>query len=283
MVNRALQAAVWVALVPPLLWSAAAGAYVACVMWLVLGSAVRAGRWWRVFPRLVAVGVATAMEGGVALEQIGDRARAGELGVRDQVAVVAFDVGLAGVAAAAGFPAFAEETLLLALPFGEVCPEDVRTRLGLPIGARRHVFASDLPLRSVRVRREIRGWDLAAGTLGPSGPITWPASDYVDPRESNQAAAALNTPTTRIRGRATSDGRLDVVVELAVAYPESSRTPIGPFALEEGMFHDARAWLRPYCAEYRFTVAPDDPRLADPVPERGRLERASTALLRALR
>ena len=76
--------------------------------------------------------------------------------------------------------------------------------------------------------------------------------------------------------------RLDLSVTLPMAYPEASTMRIGPFELEEGMFHDAAPLLTPYCLEYTWSVWADDPSLHHEGPVRGPLETLSTGLLRAL-
>jgi hypothetical protein len=285
-------------------WGIALGAWVSVAAAVALGWAV-----WRgpgaLRPRVVG-GVALAVilvagpvETLVSVHQIGGRARRGALGARDQVAVYGFNAVFGASAVAAGFGAFGQETLLLGVPWSLAgpCPDDRLRRYGAALpraypGHRPRLrrWTSDLPMRSPKVRRIVRGWAEglpASGgerSLGPVGPLTWPSSAYTSADASNQAAAALNTPTTRLSGRATPEGgrwRLDLVVDLAVAYPERATLWVGPFGLEEGMFHDARLLLQPYCAEYRWSVWADDPGLQRTEPVRGPIERLSTWALRA--
>lgn len=276
--------------------SAAAAVVLGCAVWGARGCAGRAVG----ATALAIVAITGPVEVLVRVHAIGDRARAGALGPRDQLGVYGFNVVLAGAATAAGFAKFGEETLLLGVPWSlaGACPPDRLAGYGsrLPRAYAGHVprlrvWRSDLPMRSPKVRRFVRTWADALPVgggrprdLGPVGPITWTTAEYLSPAEANQVPAALDTPTTRLTGRAVhEDGawRLDLVVDAAIAYPERSALHFGPFVLEEGMFHDARAVLRPYCAEYRWSVAADDPFLRDPDPVRGPLERLSTAVLRA--
>lgn len=149
-----------------------------------------------------------------------------------------------------------------------------------------------MPLRSPKIRQVVAGWaaslpndEGAARTFERVRISPWSSADYVSPTSANQVAIALNTPDTGISGRAEwrSDGwEIDLVVDLPLAYPTQSTHQVGWFALEEGMFHDARPLLEPYCLEYTATVHADDPSLRARSPVRGPLERASTGILRSL-
>lgn len=286
-------------------WGIALGAWCATAAVLVLGGVLWRGRTWRAGV-VAAVALAGILGVGtvevlVSVHRIGARARGGGLGLRDKIAVYGFNGVLSGGAAAAGLGPFAQETLLLGVPWSLAgpCPDDRLRRYGraLPRAYPGHVprlrrWSSDMPLRSPKVRKIVRGWAArlpAPGSreraLGPAGPLTWPSSAYLAADEANQVAAALNAPTTRLSGTAVPvDGRwrLDLVVDLAVAYPERATLHIGPFALEEGMFHDARPLLQPYCAEYRWSTWADDPGLQRTEAVRGPVERLTTWVLRAL-
>ncbi|MEZ4235409.1 MAG: hypothetical protein R3F59_04460 [Myxococcota bacterium] len=215
------------------------------------------------------------------------------LSLREKVGVVGFDLAFAGGVTVAGFSAFGRETGSLALPvsWAGACPPERVARYGGQVapGARLRRWSSALPMRSPRIRGIVRGWagGLQGATpraLGPTAPLTWPSRAYFAADASNQVAAALNTPTTRLSGTAVPvDGRwrLDLTVDLAVAYPPRSTLWVGPFGLEEGLFHAAQPLLAPYCAEYAWSVWADDPALARTEPVRGPLERLTTWLLRA--
>lgn len=236
----------------------------------------------------------------VAVDRIGARAREGELGLRDKLAVYGFNVAFAAAAVPAGFADFGAETLALGVPWSDAgrCPIDrldvygdaLRLNAGPP---RLRRWSSEMPLRSASIRGKLAEWaaELPApepGTTRSFGPWRippWPTARYIAADEANRVPVALNTPLTRLSARAVVvDGgwRLDGVVDLPVAYPEISTLQIGPFALEEGMFYDAQPLLVPYCLEYRFAIRADDPRLDDPDPVRGPFESASTAVLRAI-
>ncbi len=283
-------------------WGVALGAWVATAAAVVLLALVRAGRGWRgAAAGAQALGIALAagsVEVTLAARAIGARSRAGELSARDQAAVVGLDAALGVTAILAGFRYFGEETLLLAVPwsFAGPCPEERLRAYGsrLPRGAyppRLRVWRSDYPMRSPAIRALVRDRARALPDDGPderrlpaAGPLTWDSAAYVSADEANQVPVALNTPTTRLSGAATRvDGRwrLDLVIDAAIAYPPRATLRAGPFELEEGMFHDARAVLVPYCAEVRWSVWADDPDLARTEPDRGPLESLSTGILRA--
>ncbi|MEO0603439.1 MAG: hypothetical protein AAF211_18520, partial [Myxococcota bacterium] len=197
-----------------------------------------------------------------------------------------------------GFVELGAETLALGVPWSNAgsCPPDRRAAYGndLPGQAPRlWRWHSAMPLRSPRIRGRIARWVRqlpapAAGATASFGPWRvppWTASAYVATDEANRVPAALNTPRTRLAASAeVVDGRwrLHGTVDLPVAYPARSTLQIGPFALEEGMFHDAQPLLAPYCLEYRFSVWADDPVLDDPAPVRGPFESVSTAVMRRL-
>jgi len=247
---------------------------------------------------LVLVGVILtvgAVDTLVAVDRIGARARAGDLDLRDKVAVYGFNAVLAAAAVPAGFVDFAAETLALGIPWSSAgaCPEERRVAYGLSGTPRLRRWRSSMPLRSPRIRRVIAGW---ANRLGPAEPgatrafarqriPAWRTERYIAADEANRVPVALNTPHTHVAASAAVvDGRwtLDVVVDLPIAYPPRATLQIGPFGLEEGMFHDARPLLEPYCLEYRFAVDAGDPILSDPEPARGPFESTSTAILRAI-
>lgn len=254
---------------------------------------------------LVAAGLAGfVMTGGAAetlwrIDRIGQRAREGELTLRDQLAVYGFNVGFGLAAIPAGFRDFGAQTLALGVPWSSAgtCPPDRLAAYGshLPRDGtpRLRRWRSSLPLRSPRIRHRLRRFaqtlpDPVSGATGQGGPWRigpWSWQDYVAVDAPNRVPVALNTPMTRLSVTAEArDGRwrLDGTVDLPMAYPERSSAHVGGFTIEEGMWHDARSLLPPYCLEYRFSVWADDPRLVDPVATRGPFERTSTAVLRAI-
>lgn len=291
-----------VALTPLVLWGLALGAWAATAL-----TAVGAGLLgWGKRPRLglliaglvVAVGTPEVLW---CVDGIGARARQGELGLRDQVAVYGFNVVFGMAAHVVGFGAFGWETMALGVPWSAAgpCSSDRLARYGrhLPRAYAGHHprlrrWTSAMPMRAERIRRVVRGWaetlpdEAGAPRQFDRVPIKqWHSADYVSPAAANQVAIALSTPTTGMSGRAEFvDGawRLDVSLDLALAYPERSTLQIGPFGLEEGMFHDARGLLQPYCLEYRWQVSATDPALHAEGPRRAPLERLSTWTLRQL-
>lgn len=235
------------------------------------------------------------------VHQVGERSRAGNLGLRDQLAVHGFNTAFGVSALVMGFPQFGVETISLALPVSldGACPADRLRSYGshLPRAWDGHepalrVWESDFAMRSPKIRNKVRLWaqqlparadDGVRRSLGPWGPVTWPAGAYFDADEANGVPVALNALTT-MEGEAVRVGdrwRLELVVHLPIAYPKRATMKMGPFWLEEGMWHDARAVLPPYCGEYRWTVWSDDPDLQAAGADRTVLEQLMTAILRA--
>ena len=294
-------------LTPLVVWGAALGAWIATFSAVGLGVVLWRGRGCAaVTLGMLLLGLmlgAGTVETLVSIDAIGARARSGDLGTRDKVAVYGFNVAFGLSATAAGFGAFGTKTLALGNPWSRhgACPEDRLARYGdhLPRAYEGHQprlrrWASSYPQRSPKIRAVVRRWaeELPAVAsegeqrpLGPEGPFTWPSRAYFSPDEANQVPIALNTPTTELSGvavRQADHWRLDLTVDLAMAYPERASMHVGPFTLEEGMFHDARPLLQPYCAEVVWSVRSDDPDLARTEAIRGPQERLSTWLLRLL-
>ncbi|MBX2798692.1 MAG: hypothetical protein KTR31_13505 [Myxococcales bacterium] len=284
-----------------LAWGVALGAWLSTALTVAVGVALVR---WR-HPRRVAVLAALLVFVGPvevlwSVHHIGARAREGSLPVRDKVGVYGFNVVFGTAAVAAGFADFGRETVAMGLPWSwaGACDAERLQRYGRhrPRGAapRLRRWRSQMPLRSARIRAPVAAWVAQLPADAPTGTVRelsrrrvggWTAADYTSARESNQVPIALSTPTTAISGVATAeDGRwrLDLVVDLVVGYPERSTLQIGPFALEEGMFHDAYPLLEPYCLEYGLTVWSDDVRLQHDRPLRGPVERLSTWVLRFL-
>lgn len=295
-------AVIWI---PGILWGVCLGAWVSVLGGLALIGALRYARGCSGLvlggALLGLVGIVAPIEVALSIDRIGARARAGELSLREQLGVYGFNLVFGAASVGAGFSGFGIETLSLALPssWAGACPPERLARYGadLPRAYAGHVprlrsWSSELPMRSPRIRGVVSRWAqaLPGGApegvrypLGPTGPFTWPASAYTSIHEANQVPIALNTPTTRMSGEAVRVGdrwRLELVVDLAVAYPERSTLQLGPIALEEGMWHDARLLLQPYCGEYRWVTWSDDPGLDDPDPVRGPAERITTWVLR---
>ena len=305
--SRLLRVGGALVLVPVLLWGCALGAWFSTALTTGLVAVIGSARGWKgllfgagLASCIVAVGVPEVL---LAMDGIGERSRKGTLGGRDKAAVYGFNIVFGGAAIASGFPAFGVETLALAVPWSRdgACPADRLERYGrhLPRAYPGHVprlrrWSSDFPLDSPRLRLVVARWaaalpaeapDGARRDLAPRGPFTWPASAYIAANEANGVPVALNTPTTRMSGHAVRVGdrwRLDLSVDLALAYPEQATLPLGPFDLEEGMFHDARSVLHPYCLEYVWSVWADDPALNNTEPIRGPMERSTTWVLREL-
>lgn len=292
-------------------WGLALGAWLATTAVLILMVLTwRTVTRWTVLSAMVLfglVGTVGAAETLWRVDQIGERSRAGDLGIRDQLGVYGFNVAFGTSAIVLGFTQFGNETLSLGIPFSVAgqCPEDrlrsyiakhpeYRSSGPSPSTARLRRWHSDFAMRSPKVRAIVRQWanGLASaapeGTerkLGPKGPITWPASAYFSPNEANGVPVALNAYTT-MEGHATRIGsrwRMDLLLHLPVAYPKrNSNLQVGPFTLAEGMFYDARSVLQPYCGEYRWTTWSDDPQLQSTEPIRTVREIAMTGILRGL-
>lgn len=303
--SRILRIALIGPLFPLLAWGCALGAWLSTLLTLVLVVVLARGRSWHAgllsAALIASIVVAGIVETLYAIDQVGERSRQGELDLRDQVAVYGFNLVFGTAAVAAGFPAFGAETLALAIPFSldGACPADRLKRYGdhLPRAYPGHSprlrrWSSDLPMRSPRMRAVVATWaeSLPADAsedsrkeLGPHGPFTWPSSAYIAEGEANGVPIALNTPTTQMTGvavRLEGRWRLDLSVDLALAYPSRATLQLGPFGLEEGMFHDARGLLHPYCLEYEWSVWSDDPSIFETEPIRGPLERGTTWILR---
>lgn len=283
-------------------WGVSLGAWLATGCTLALALAI-ARRWpaRRAGLLVLAIGTLGAVETLWRIDRIGARARAGPLGLRDQVAVYGFNVAFGLAAIPAGFREFGFETLALGVPWsdaGACPPERLAQYAGLvpSVGGRAprlRRWSSSLPLRSPRIRRRLARWAAALpsptpGATAQGGPWRlrpWSWRTYLAADSPNRVPVALNTPMTRLSVVARAEEgrwRMTGTVDLPIAYPEQASLQIGPFTLEEGLWHDSRALLRPYCLEHTFAVWADDPRLDDPTPQRGPFERASTAVLRAL-
>ncbi|MEN0065925.1 MAG: hypothetical protein AAGA48_27540 [Myxococcota bacterium] len=235
------------------------------------------------------------------IDQIGAKAREGDLSLRDKVAVYGFNVVFAAAAIPAGFKEFGYETFALGIPWSNAgeCPHDRRQAYGSALRVRDGAvprlrrWSSAMPQRSPRIRARLAEWARTlpkpvAGRVERFGPWDvpmWSWRSYIALEAANRVPVALNSPRTRLSADAkVIDGRwrIEARVDMPVSYPEGSTLQIGPFGLEEGMFHDAQPLLVPYCLEYHWTVWADDPRLYTIEPVRGPFESLSTALLRSL-
>ena len=286
-------------------WGVALGAWVATgfVVCVLLLTARRRGLLSNLAVGILITGVLTlgSAETLWRVGQIGERARAGDLSMRDQVAVYGFNVAFGMSALVLGFPEFGVETLSMGLPISlsGTCPE---TRMqsyrksvqGIPgdLHTPLRRWHSDFPMRSPRFRSKARSWarslpshadDGATRSFGPTSGFVWQARDYFSTEEANGVPVALNSPTTVMNGTATRMGdrwRLDLVVHLAVAYPKKATMQLGPFSLEEGMWYDSRSILQPYCGEYVWSTWSDSPELDVEGPLRTLRERLFTWILR---
>ena len=284
-----------VSLVPVILWGLCLSAFVSVAIAAMLVAALIARRTLLAALLSLLLLPIGLVEVPLRVTSLGAVARRGPLDAREQAAVAGVNVLLAGASAALGFSDFGWETLVMLSPVSldGACPPERMRRYHESGSAPLRVWSSEMPLRSPRIRREVRALasrlpaDASEGQTVPlaeAGPFTWSAKAYTSASEANRVPIALNTPTTLLTGAATRTGerwRLDLVVHLFVEYPERATLGVGPLSLEEGMFRDAALLIHPYCAEYRFTRYADDPFLSDPTPIRGPFERASTWLLRA--
>ena len=286
-------------------WGLALGAWVATGLVVSVLLLTTRRRGW-----LSTLVVCTLLTGTVTLgsaetlwrvDQIGERARKGDLSMRDQVAVYGFNTVFGMSALVLGFPEFGVETLSMGIPISlsGTCPEPRRSRYrrsvqGIPgdLDPPLRSWNSDFAMRSPRVRSTVRKWarslpsqadEGATRRFGPASGWVWQGSDYWEETKANGVAAALNSPTTRLEGTATRTGdrwRMDLVVHLAVAYPKKATMHLGPFSLEEGMWYDSRSILQPYCGEYKWSVWSDSPELDVKEAQRPLREQASTWILR---
>jgi len=177
--------------------------------------------------------------------------------------------GLNIVMGAVGYPLYPEaskETLLMMLGPGPLS---------------RRVFYSDFGLGSRKVRWRLA--DFAAGLqsggsassrgYGPAR-IEWHKSEYRLSEPEARYALALNQ--TLLTARAERRGERWLIFvrhEMEVRYPDSLLVTLitrPRLRMEEGLFWVLQnsGWLRPYTAEYRFTVWSDDARLTSVPDER---------------
>lgn len=286
-------------------WGVALGAWVATALavGVLVLSARRRGLIGKLSIGALTLGVLTLGSAEVLwkIDRIGERSRAGDLSIRDQVGVYGFNAVFGASAIVLGFPEFGVETLSMGLPISLAgsCPEARlrkyrKSAQGIsgdePVPLRR--WHSDFPMRSPRFRTVVRRWsrslptqakDGTKKTFGPTSAFTWRSKAYFSTTEANGVPVALNAPTTVMEGVATREGdrwKLDLVVHLAVAYPKKATMKLGPFSLEEGMWYDSRSVLRPYCGEYVWSTWADSPDLEIEGPQRTLRERGATWVLR---
>lgn len=196
----------------------------AAASWLAVGAA----GWW-----------VPLVEYQDRVDALGARVAAGgpeALGPRDLAGVWVLNLGMALGGVAVGFPEVAAETALLAVP-----------------GPAVRTFHGDFAMASPRVRA-------AAAAIARDGRPRRVAFTYADHTDA-RVGLALNV--LELAGRCEG-GRLALVGRVEVDYPERGRLPLfvargRAIVIDEALFHalEARGWLHPYVAEWRWTA--DDP------------------------
>lgn len=227
------------------------GAPVTAALWLLSALVLSRGRWILGWLPLVPSPGTAVIEYPRRIEPLAARYEEGgpdALTWRDCASVWVLHLGM-GVLGMPLYPEAGRETLGL-LWSGE------------PVRAKRSSF----PAAAVPVRALVDGWEEVLPKAEEDAVLFRPRR-VVIPRTQMRHALALDPVT--LSGSAVRHGdrwQLDLVAAVPIDYPPKSTlplfsTPAGPIRVHEGLFHalEARGWLFPYTAEYRWSTFVDDP------------------------